>query len=219
MSQEVPRGGGGEQGARAAGTTALDTTSSSSNSAMASHQQQHEPLPELLETVRCKVTRTTGERSPRAYQKIEISSPDEEDHQQQQRRNVSLRSANSMSSMASAGGKTRKFACQFDPSVKNGRALVLKFDEHGVGAFQEITRLELLRLTQEAAKPSVNLAAGEDDAAADVLSDDERGPTRRVKARKTALRRPHADPGDKNAPYATICDVQVRVEVALLMIR
>ncbi|GAB9475804.1 Cora metal ion transporter [Globisporangium polare] len=173
------------------------------------HQQQYEPPTELLESVGRKASLTTGERSPGAYQRIEISYPNDEDQheQQKQQRNASLRSVNSKSSMASVGGKARKFACQFDPAEKNGRALVLRFDEKGVGEFQEITRLELLRLTQEAAKPNVSPSLGDE---AGVLNEEEenRGSTRRIKARKTALRRPFADHGDKNAPYATICDVQ-----------
>lgn len=173
---------------------------------MALHEHQS---PELLATMRRNVSLASGERNPRAYQTIEISSPDDVESQQKQR-NVSLRSVNSVSSMASVD-RARKFACQFDPAVKNGSALVLKFDTEGVGTFEEVTRLALLRLTQEAARPSVDPLAADSEVAG-VLSDEERGPTRRVKAKKTALRRPYAaDPVDKNAPYATICDVQVSV--------
>lgn len=46
----------------------------------------------------------------------------------------------------------RRFACAFDPSLKNGRSLVLRFAPDGSSAFEEVSRADVLRLTQEAAR-------------------------------------------------------------------
>lgn len=164
---------------------------------------------ELLETAKRKMS-ITNDRSPRAYQKIAVGDMDS---------NGRHDSPDSMSSLASRS-RERKFACQFDPSSKNGRALVLTFDARGVGTFQEMTRLDLLRRTHDAARSSINLfepgvvasdaRAAATSAGADELSGGAAGRRGRVN-RKASLRGPFVDHAERGPQYATICDVQVRM--------
>ncbi|CCI39788.1 unnamed protein product [Albugo candida] len=46
----------------------------------------------------------------------------------------------------------RQFYCQFDPKHRSGRSLVLKFDIFGNSYFEEMSRIDVLRMTEEAAK-------------------------------------------------------------------
>lgn len=55
---------------------------------------------------------------------------------------------------AAAGGAhadDQRFACAFDPSLKHVRSLVLRFSPDGSSAFEEVSRADVLRMTQEAA--------------------------------------------------------------------
>jgi hypothetical protein len=101
------------------------------------------PSPGLAEAVKQTVSYGGCSISPRSslssYHRIEVGLEDVTS----QRSNVS----------SSATEAAKKFTCQFDPSVKNGRVLVLRFDTHGVGVFLEMSRSDLLHLAQEAAKP------------------------------------------------------------------
>uniref|UniRef100_K3WKQ0 Magnesium transporter n=1 Tax=Globisporangium ultimum (strain ATCC 200006 / CBS 805.95 / DAOM BR144) TaxID=431595 RepID=K3WKQ0_GLOUD len=87
-----------------------------------------------------------------------------------------------------ASAKEKRFACQFDPSLKNGRSLVLRFDMDGNSSFEEVSRGDVLRMTQEAA----TLA----------LDHNNTGDAKRLvqSVKQTKLLGPTA--------YGTICDVQ-----------
>ncbi|POM69629.1 CorA Metal Ion Transporter (MIT) Family [Phytophthora palmivora] len=112
-----------------------------------------------------------------------------------------------LSSASSPGTSSlKRFACQFDPGSKNGRVLVLLFDRNGDSEFKEMSRLDVLRMTQQAAVPK------EEDAeeATDVAG----APLRRlgslgVKGRRASINMMRGDGGAPDGPnYATVCDVQ-----------
>ncbi|POM73433.1 CorA Metal Ion Transporter (MIT) Family [Phytophthora palmivora] len=52
----------------------------------------------------------------------------------------------------SATNSPSRFFCRFDPVTRKGRLLMLLFDRHGNSTLQEMSRLDVLRMTQEAAK-------------------------------------------------------------------
>lgn len=134
-----------------------------------------------------------------------------------------LASIKSFSSTVSMG---KRFTCQFDPGAKNGRSLVrsavlhaayscvlcahcgrqvLKFDASGTATFQEMSRLEVLRMAQEAAQPA--LVPDPEDVTSDT---DE--PDAARKPRRTSVRRlnTHANILD-SANFSRSCDVQARM--------
>lgn len=195
------RGDGGNAGGGAGGGGSPRNNANETCSGASSPRH-----PERMDTMKQKVSR--GGTSPRAYQQIDIFP------QREAEQHSPIHSHNSRSSIGSLDSmRGRKFACLFDPAVKNGRALVMKFDIDGVGTFQEVTRLDLLRMTQDAAKPNVDLttAAAEEEEYGGVTSprSEQRGPMRRIKARRPSVRRMFGEPADAT-PYASICDVQVR---------
>lgn len=91
----------------------------------------------------------------------------------------------------------QQFACEFDPSLKSARLLVLRFDAEGDAAFEEMSRVDILRLAQDAATPVI-----------DKLSADAAAAQAQTLAHAREARAASAPPGQ--APYGTICDVQVR---------
>ncbi|DBA01569.1 TPA: hypothetical protein N0F65_011540 [Lagenidium giganteum] len=52
----------------------------------------------------------------------------------------------------SSSRSINKYGCQFDPGAKRGQSLVLKFDIHGESTFLEMTRLDVLRMAQNAGR-------------------------------------------------------------------
>ncbi|RLN49566.1 hypothetical protein BBJ28_00020202 [Nothophytophthora sp. Chile5] len=114
----------------------------------------------------------------------------------------------------------KQFACQFDPGSKNGRVLVLLFDRNGESAFQEMSRLDVLRLTQGAAVQKKEEPEGADEAI-----DTTKTPLRRLgslggKGRRSNMQQARADGGGggPDGPnYATVCDVQVNPLRAIVM--
>lgn len=54
---------------------------------------------------------------------------------------------------SSSTSSFKRFACQFDPGAKSGRVLVMLFDRKGRPTLKEMSRHEVLRMTQEAAEP------------------------------------------------------------------
>ncbi|KAG7381744.1 hypothetical protein PHYPSEUDO_005686 [Phytophthora pseudosyringae] len=52
----------------------------------------------------------------------------------------------------STSNSPSRFFCRFDPVTRKGRLLMLLFDRHGNSTLQEMSRLDVLRMTQEAAK-------------------------------------------------------------------
>lgn len=113
-----------------------------------------------------------------------------------------------MSSSATAAAK--KFTCQFDPSAKNGRVLVLRFDTQGVGVFLEMSRSDLLHMAQEAAKPKYE--EGEEP---ELQSESPpSGPPNLRVARRSSVRRVALDsslgrPASDNFCVNAVFDVQV----------
>lgn len=55
-------------------------------------------------------------------------------------------------SEASGANSPRHFFCQFDPVTKKDRLLMLMFDSQGNSTLNEMSRLDVLRVTQEAAR-------------------------------------------------------------------
>ncbi|GMF13485.1 unnamed protein product [Phytophthora lilii] len=123
-----------------------------------------------------------------------------------------------LSGASSPGASSlKRFACQFDPGSKNGRVLVLLFDRHGDSEFKEMSRLDVLRLTQQAALPKEE-EPEEVGEATDVAG----APLRHLgslggKGRRASMNVVRGDGAGPDGPsYATVCDVQVggrKVEV------
>ncbi|ETI49937.1 hypothetical protein, variant [Phytophthora nicotianae CJ01A1] len=115
-----------------------------------------------------------------------------------------------LSGASSPGASSlKRFACQFDPGSKNGRVLVLLFDRNGDSEFKEMSRLDVLRMTQQAAMPKEE----EPEEAGEVV--DVAGlPLRRLgslgaKGRRTSMNIMRGEGGGLDGPnYATVCDVQ-----------
>ncbi|KAG7381743.1 hypothetical protein PHYPSEUDO_005685 [Phytophthora pseudosyringae] len=68
-------------------------------------------------------------------------------------RMVEVRSPESAETSGSTPASFKKFGCQFDPGAKSGRVLVMVFDPKGRPTMKEMSRHEVLRMTQEAAEP------------------------------------------------------------------
>ncbi|GLD92952.1 hypothetical protein PINS_up001544 [Pythium insidiosum] len=82
-----------------------------------------------------------------------------------------------------------KFACEFDPTARSGRSLMLHFDMDGNATFVEMSRQDVLKMTQEVATDGVgNMTASEAEAV--------------VHAARMA------STNDGNAPFGKIVDVQ-----------
>ncbi|KAF1774859.1 Mg2+ transporter protein, CorA-like/Zinc transport protein ZntB [Phytophthora cactorum] len=102
-----------------------------------------------------------------------------------------------LSGASSPGASSlKRFACQFDPGSKNGRVLVLLFDRNGDSEFKEMSRLDVLRMTQQAAVPKED-EPEEVSEAADIA-----GPA----SQQSIMRGEGGGPDGPN--YATVCDVQ-----------
>ena len=114
-----------------------------------------------------------------------------------------------MSTTSSPGTSSlKRFACQFDPGSKNGRVLVLLFDRDGDSEFKEMSRLDVLRMTRQAA-----VEKGEPDGAGESLNV-ATAPMRRLgslgtKGRRGSINGLYGDSGGVELSYATVCDVQV----------
>ncbi|KAE9361068.1 hypothetical protein PF008_g1388 [Phytophthora fragariae] len=137
-----------------------------------------------------------GRRSPRNnYHRIDLCATDPTE----------------LSGASSPGASSlKRFACQFDPGSKNGRVLVLLFDRNGDSEFKEMSRLDVLRMTQQAAVPREE-EPEEVGEAADIAP---AMPLRRLgsvgaKGRRTSVSVMRGDGGGPDGPnYATVCDVQ-----------
>lgn len=68
-------------------------------------------------------------------------------------RMVEVRSPEPAEMSGSSLSSLKKYACQFDPGSKSGRVLVMIFDRKGRPTLKEMSRHEVLRMTQEAAEP------------------------------------------------------------------
>lgn len=117
-----------------------------------------------------------------------------------------------LSGASSPGASSlKRFACQFDPGSKNGRVLVLLFDRNGDSEFKEMSRLDVLRMTQQAAAPSEE----EPEEVGEATDITPPMPLRRLgsvgaKGRRTSMHVTRGDGGGIDGPnYATVCDVQV----------
>ncbi|CAH0485066.1 unnamed protein product [Peronospora farinosa] len=66
---------------------------------------------------------------------------------------VGIRSTKTVVLGGSSLNSAKKFECQFDAGPKNSRVLVMIFDREGRPTFKEMSRQEVLRMTQEAAEP------------------------------------------------------------------
>ncbi|CAI5703488.1 hypothetical protein KXD40_001239 [Peronospora effusa] len=115
-----------------------------------------------------------------------------------------------LSSASSPGvSSLKRFACQFDPGSKNGRVLVLLFDRDGDSEFKEISRLDVLKMTQQAAVPRK-----EEPADGDEVADVATAPMRKLgnlgaKGRRASMNMMRGDGGGLDGHnYATVCDVQ-----------
>ncbi|KAG3115271.1 hypothetical protein PI124_g5653 [Phytophthora idaei] len=115
-----------------------------------------------------------------------------------------------LSGASSPGASSlKRFACQFDPGSKNGRVLVLLFDRNGDSEFKEMSRLDVLRMTQQAAVPKED-ESEEVSEAADIAG----LPLRRlgslgIKGRRASMSIVRGEGGGPDGPnYATVCDVQ-----------
>ncbi|ETN22639.1 hypothetical protein, variant [Phytophthora nicotianae INRA-310] len=115
-----------------------------------------------------------------------------------------------LSGASSPGASSlKRFACQFDPGSKNGRVLVLLFDRNGDSEFKEMSRLDVLRMTQQAAMPKE-----EEPEEAGEVADVAGLPLRRLgslgaKGRRTSMNIMRGEGGGLDGPnYATVCDVQ-----------
>ncbi|KAF4315797.1 hypothetical protein BBO99_00004782 [Phytophthora kernoviae] len=114
-----------------------------------------------------------------------------------------------LSASNSPGASSLKgFACQFDPGSKNGRVLVLLFDLNGDSTFKEMSRLDVLRMTQEAA-----VLKEEQPEKAEESVDAAPTPLRRLgslgyKGRRGSMAPTRGDGGPDGVNYATVCDVQ-----------
>ncbi|GMF13471.1 unnamed protein product [Phytophthora lilii] len=64
-------------------------------------------------------------------------------------------------SSSSSFSSFKKFACQFDPGSKSGRVLVMIFDRKGRPTMKEMSRHEVLRMTQEATEPKEEISPEE----------------------------------------------------------
>ncbi|RLN94647.1 hypothetical protein BBJ28_00009285 [Nothophytophthora sp. Chile5] len=64
---------------------------------------------------------------------------------------IDVRNSEPAELSGSSASSIRKFSCQFDPGTKSGRVLVLVFDRKGWPTLKEMSRHEVLRMTQEAA--------------------------------------------------------------------
>ncbi|KAL4109234.1 hypothetical protein PRIC1_000936 [Phytophthora ramorum] len=102
----------------------------------------------------------------------------------------------------------KRFACQFDPGSRNGRVLVLLFDCNGDSEFKEMSRLDVLRMTQQAALPKE-----EEPEEVGEATDSAGLPLRRLgsiglKGRRASMSVMRGDGGPEGPNYATVCDVQ-----------
>lgn len=76
-------------------------------------------------------------------------------------RMVEVRSPETAVLSGSSLNSAKKFACQFDPGAKSGRVLVMVFDRKGRPTLKEMSRHEVLRMTQEAAAPKEEVSTEE----------------------------------------------------------
>lgn len=100
----------------------------------------------------------------------------------------------------STSNSPSKFFCRFDPVARKGRLLMLLFDRQGNSTLQEMSRMDVLRMTQEAARL-------QDESPAKVSSFRQPGKTS-PRRRRSGLQQVQA-PVDGGHPPG--CDVQVRL--------
>ncbi|OWZ23292.1 CorA Metal Ion Transporter [Phytophthora megakarya] len=75
---------------------------------------------------------------------------------------VEVRSPETVRLSGSGTGAFKKFGgCQFDPGAKSGRVLMMVFDRQGRPTLKEMSRHEVLRMTQEAAEPKQEISTEE----------------------------------------------------------
>ncbi|CAI5714386.1 unnamed protein product [Hyaloperonospora brassicae] len=125
-----------------------------------------------------------------------------------QRINKSAKESTELSSASSPGTSSlKRFACQFDPGSKNGRVLVLLFDRDGDSEFKEMSRLDVLRMTRQAA-----VEKEEPDSAGEAFSvttaSIRRLGSMGAKGRRSSQNGMYGDSGGAELNYATVCDVQ-----------
>ncbi|CAH0517208.1 unnamed protein product [Peronospora belbahrii] len=140
-------------------------------------------------------TPLVDERSPRTnYHRVDLHKTDPTE----------------MSDTSSPGASSlKRFACQFDPGSRNGRVLVLLFDRDGDSEFKEMSRLDVLKMTQQAAVPKK-----EDPEDVAEVADVAKVSMRRLgslgaKGRRASMNVMRGDGGGPDGPnYATVCDVQ-----------
>ncbi|KAL3671823.1 hypothetical protein V7S43_002492 [Phytophthora oleae] len=85
-------------------------------------------------------------------------------------RMVEVRSPEPAEASGSSLHSFKKFACQFDPGAKSGRVLVMIFDRKGRPTMKEMSRHEVLRMTQEAAEPKEDIIPEESTSQEDKMS-------------------------------------------------
>ncbi|KAG6613397.1 CorA Metal Ion Transporter (MIT) Family [Phytophthora cinnamomi] len=76
-------------------------------------------------------------------------------------RMIEVRSPETVELGSSSHSSFKKYACQFDPGSKSGRVLVMLFDRKGRPTLKEMSRHEVLRMTQEAAEPKEDVSPEE----------------------------------------------------------
>ena len=108
----------------------------------------------------------------------------------------------------------KRFACQFDPGSKNGRVLVLLFDRDGDSEFKEMSRLDVLKMTQQAAVPREEELVNIDEVVDVTKASMRMGlGSLGTKGRRASINMMRGDRGGSDEPnYATVCDVQVSVK-------
>ncbi|TDH65745.1 hypothetical protein CCR75_002025 [Bremia lactucae] len=137
---------------------------------------------------------------------MEVRSPRTDYH----RNDLRLSYPTEMSSVSSPEASPQKrFACQFDPGSRNGRVLVLFFDRKGDSELKELSRLDVLRMTHQAAiseqEERQEYTEAEDDAGLQLRRLGSRG----AKSRRPTLSMMRGDGIGMDGPnFATICDVQ-----------
>ncbi|OWZ23296.1 CorA Metal Ion Transporter [Phytophthora megakarya] len=81
-----------------------------------------------------------------------MQTPSELEMSPQSKYRIDLDFAPMETSELSASNSPSRFFCRFDPVTRKGRLLMLLFDRHGSSTLQEMSRHDVLRMTQEAAK-------------------------------------------------------------------
>lgn len=88
----------------------------------------------------------------------------------------------------------KAFNCQFDPTARSSRSLVLIFDKEGNSRFEEMSRVSILRMVQAPPTPTSNSVHEQ-----------------RYSAPQHSPKSPYNNPNRQSLPRGTICDVQVHI--------